>query len=371
MTAPLIDTTAAPPAIHAMLPGQLAAHLRAHGVHVRDEESRRLLAWVISHGRDDLDAMARPVPRAVREAARALTSWAHPEIVERVPDPHDGSLRYLFKAHDGHLFEAVRIPLHKPGHFSVCLSSQAGCAMQCAFCATGRLGLKRSLDAAEMVGAFLAVRGEAPGRLSGAVFMGQGEPFHNYDAVIQAADVIAHPCGGRVSQKSITISTVGLVPKIRRFTEEGHRFRLIVSLTSAIPEKRDRLLPVASRWPLPELADALRLHAEASGTRVTLAWVLMGGVNHGQDEVEAIARHFHGIPLRLNLIDINDARPDGFRRATDAERNAFIDALQVLGVPIVRRYSVGQEQNSACGMLASTYASELGVNATLSAEPTP
>lgn len=291
--------------------------------------------------------------KVVREAVAGIPE-ERPEIVDRVEDPDDRSVRYLFRAADGARFEAVRIPLHKPGRFSVCLSSQVGCAMGCAFCATGRLGLTRNLTPAEIVGSFLAVRDEAPGRVSGAVFMGQGEPLHNYDAVIQAARVLSHPCGGRVDSKAITISTVGLVPQIRRYTAEGHPWRLIVSLTSALPDRRRSLLPVAGRIPMEELASALRDHAAATGDRQTIAWVLLGGVNTDAAEVTALQALFQGTPLRVNLIDVNDPRPDGFRRADDAEREGFVDALQVLRAPVVRRYSVGASRNSACGMLAAT-----------------
>jgi len=335
------------------LPETLASHLRDHGVTVRDAETRRIIARVFRLGRLELTGMPRPVPRAVERAAEALCVADRPELVERVTDPSDQSVRYLFRAGDGLVFEAVRIGLHKPGHSSVCLSSQVGCAMGCDFCATGRLGLSRNLAAHEMVGAFCAVRDEAPGPVTGAVFMGQGEPFHNYDAVLTACAVLSHPCGARIAQKAITISTVGLVPRIRQFTAEGHKYRLIVSLTSAIDARRARWMPVASRWPLDDLAAALRERAAATRDRVTLAWVLMGGINHGPDEVDALRARFDGLPFILNLIDINDSRPDGLRRATEAERNAFLDALQVLGVPLVRRYSVGQGQDAACGMLAA------------------
>jgi 23S rRNA (adenine2503-C2)-methyltransferase len=344
--------------LHGMRPEDLVAHLAAQGVVVALPEARRVLAWALSHGhvadgRAQLDGMVRPVSRAVRAAVAAHTTARRPEVVERVEDGVDGSVRYLFAAEDGARFEAVRIPLHKPGRFSVCLSSQVGCAMGCVFCATGRLGLARNLSAAEIVGAFCAVRDEAPGRVTGAVFMGQGEPLHNYEAVMQAASVLADPNGGRISADGITVSTVGLVPQIRRFTAEGRPFRLIVSLTSALPERRAALLPVAGRIPLEELAAALRAHHAVFQDRVTVAWVLMGGVNDGPEEVEALRALFGDVPLRVNLIDVNDDRPGGARRATAAERAAFMDALQVLRAPVVRRYSVGAAQASACGMLAA------------------
>ena len=335
-----------------MLPEDLFAHLRANGVAIRDAEARRVLAHVITHGREGYP-VARPVPRHVEAAIDALTTRARLEIVERATDPSDGFVKYLFRLHDGATVEAVRIPLEAEGRFTVCLSSQAGCAMGCTFCATGRLGLLRSLEPWEIVAQFVAVRDEAPGQVAGAVFQGQGEPLHNYAAVLKAAEILAHPCGGRISSKAITISTVGLVPAIRRYARERHPYRLIVSLTSAIDERRRELLPSASAWPVGELADAIRELQLSSRTRATIAWVLLGGINTGADEVAALRRLFDGVPLRVNLIDVNDARPDGFRRATAEELSSFRDELRTLGVPVVRRYSGGAAKHAACGMLAS------------------
>lgn len=343
------------PHLLSLLPEELTALLEAHGTPCAPAEARRLLAHVISAGADDLRTMKRPVSRRVREAVGALTVRDRPEVVERVRDEADGFVKLLLRARDGALFEAVRIPLHKPGRYSVCLSSQVGCAMRCAFCATGRLGLSRNLRADEMVAALLAVRDELDvgERISGAVFMGQGEPLANYDEVLRAAHVLSHPCGGRIEAKNISISTVGLVPQMRRYAAEGHRFRLIVSLHSAIAERRRGLLPVAGQWSLDELADAIRLLHATSGDRVTVAWVVLGGVNTGPDEVAALRALLGGVPLRLNLIDVNDARPDGFARASPAELKRFLDELQLLGQPIVRRYSGGQNKDAACGMLAA------------------
>jgi 23S rRNA (adenine2503-C2)-methyltransferase len=284
-----------------LLPSDLAAYLRANRVDVRDAEARRVIAHVMA-GRRGFPS-SRPVPRKVEEAVERLTTRTPLEIVERATDPSDGFVKYLFRLHDGALAEAVRIPLEAPGKFTVCISSQAGCAMGCSFCATGRLGLIRNLEPWEIVAQWMTVRDEAPGTVTGALFQGQGEPLHNYAAVMQAASILAHPCGGRIAAKNITISTVGLVPQILRFARERQPYRLIVSLTSAIDERRRSL--------------------------------------------------FEGVPLRLNLIDVNDARPDGYRRATDSELSSFRDELRPLGIPIVRRYSGGAAKHAACGMLAS------------------
>jgi 23S rRNA (adenine2503-C2)-methyltransferase len=340
------------PHLFGMLPEDLAAYLRNHGVEVRDAEARRIVAHAIARGNEGFPSR-RPVPRAVEQAVEKLVDRRRLEIVERATDPADGFVKYLFRMDDGALAEAVRIPLEIEGHVTICLSSQVGCAMGCRFCATGRLGLTRSLEPWEIVAQFVAVRDEAPGTVTGAVFQGQGEPLHNYASVMKAARILSHPCGGRIAGKAITISTVGLVPAIQRFARERHPYRLIVSLTSAIDERRRDLLPSAAAWPVRELAEAIRVYQKSAGGRVTVAWVVLGGINTGSDEVEALREHFEGLPLRLNLIDVNDARPDGFRRATDDELASFRTELRTLEVPIVRRYSGGAARHAACGMLAA------------------
>jgi 23S rRNA (adenine2503-C2)-methyltransferase len=335
-----------------LLPDELAGHLRAAGVEIRDAEARRITAHVLSRGADGFPAN-RPVPKRVQEAVTRLVQRQPLEIIERATDPADGFVKYLFRLSDGAVVEAVRIPLEAEGRFTVCLSSQSGCAMRCTFCATGRLGLTRNLEAWEIVAQFMAVRAEAPSTVTGAVFQGQGEPLHNYDAVLKAAEILSHPCGGRISAEAITISTVGLVPAIHRFSTERRPFRLIVSLTSAIDSRRRELLPVAGAWSVEKLADAVRAYQSANGGRVTIAWVVLGGINTGSDEVEAIRKLFDGVPLRINLIDVNDARPDGYVRASAEELGRFRDELATLGVPVVRRYSGGAARHAACGMLAA------------------
>lgn len=336
-------------------PETLVAALAERGVVCSLREARQVLSRVISDGNPDPTPRVSP-RKALVGALHAHAEWGRPEVLERVPDGEGKSVRYLFRLDDGALVEAVRIGLLKEGCFTVCLSSQVGCAMKCDFCATGRLGLTRNLSAAEIIGTFLTVRDETPGRVTGAVFMGQGEPFHNYEAVIQAAQVLRDPAGGRIAQEAITISTVGRVREIRRFAAERQPFKLIVSLTSMIPARRERLVPVAGAAPLPELVDALREVAAVGKGRLTLAWVVIRGENTGDDEIEALRVGLAGLPYQLNLIDVNDNRADGHQRVSEVELSDFIERLQVLKVPIVRRYSVGRDENSACGMLAATRA---------------
>jgi 23S rRNA (adenine2503-C2)-methyltransferase len=335
-----------------MIPADLVAHLRAMGVSVSDGEARRILSHVISDDRPGFPDR-RPVAARVTDVVAATTERQGLTVVERAEDTRDGFVKYLLESPDGALSEAVRIPLQKPGAFTACLSSQSGCGMGCAFCATGRLGLRRNLAGWEMVAAFLAVRRDAPGRVTGAVFQGQGEPLANYDEVMRAAAVLCDPCGGRVSAEGISISTVGVVPGILRFARERLPYRLIVSLTSTDPQRRAFLLPGVAQWPLADLSAAIREYAASCGGRVTIAWVTMAGVNTGDDEVEGLFALAGDLPLRVNVIEVNDPRPDGFRPPDRAELDRFRDALKAKGWPVVRRYSGGVGAHAACGMLAS------------------
>jgi 23S rRNA (adenine2503-C2)-methyltransferase len=302
---------------------------------------------------EDADALAG-VPGLSRRAAAALDGLRRERlaVADRRVSPHDGFAKYLFRAADGVVFEAVRIPLERP-RWSVCVSSQAGCGLGCAFCETGRLGFTRHLEAWEIVEQVLTVRRESPQRpVTGVVFQGQGEPLQNYENVMEAAALLRHPCGGRIRGDRITISTVGLLPMIERYTEEGHPYRLILSLTSAFDHTRAALVPAGRTWAVAELAAAMRRHAARRGGPVHLGWVLMAGINTAPEEAAELARLFKGVALRVSVIDVND--PQGrFRRADDAERGGFLSALAGHGIPFVRRYSGGPDIDAACGMLAA------------------
>jgi len=312
-------------------------------------DARRILGAVL--GRGEGLRRARNVRREVLDRVEALSAPGVLTELGRV-DAADGFRKYLLACPDGARVEAVRIPLFDTHHVA-CLSSQAGCAMGCTFCATGALGLTRSLSAWEMVAQLLHLRADSTRRITGVVFMGQGEPFANYEAVLDAAYALCDPAGARIDARRISISTAGLAPQIRRFTAEGHKFRLCVSLNAALPEKRLALMPIEKAWPLEELVEAVREHAAARG-RVTLEYVMLAGVNTGEEDAVALGRLLAGIPIRLNPIAVNDAT-GRFRPPTEPEWNEFRDRLarHLPGQPIVRRYSGGQDQHAACGMLAS------------------
>ncbi|MGC8643027.1 MAG: hypothetical protein ACP5XB_24475, partial [Isosphaeraceae bacterium] len=189
-------------------------------------------------------------------------------------------------------------------------------------------------------------------RVTGVVFMGMGEPFLNYDQVMSAAAILHCPWGGSVGAKAISISTVGLVNEIDRFTREGHKYRLVISLGAATDAQRARLVPLAARTPVAEVMAAARRHALARGDRVTLAYVCIAGENMGEGDARALGELIGDTPVRVDLIEVTD--PTGhFQPPSPDELRAFRDALsRFVGQPIVRRYSGGKDIRAACGTLA-------------------
>ncbi|MFL5312893.1 MAG: 23S rRNA (adenine(2503)-C(2))-methyltransferase RlmN [Myxococcales bacterium] len=341
--------------------GMLPEHYGTLGV--SEEVGRKLLAAAVQRGEPDLRSV-RGVRRAVLEAVESATSAA-PLSVLRREAASDGFVKYLFRL-PGAQVEAVRIPVpcEAPGadtsayagkekKYIVCVSSQAGCALACAFCATGQLGFSRNLLAHEIVGQVLAVRGEADRPVRGVVFMGMGEPFLNYDQVIAAARILNHPSGGSIDARAITVSTAGIVPAIRRFTAEGHKFRLAVSLTHADPGKRLPLMPIERTHPTSELVAALHDHARARRTRVLVEYVLLGGVNDSPQDAEQLARLLDPRLVKLDLIDVN-GEVGGFQRSTREARSAFLDVLARARIPFAIRYSGGQDVAAGCGQLAAS-----------------
>jgi 23S rRNA (adenine2503-C2)-methyltransferase len=342
--------------LNAAPPAELAAALAPLGV--PEPVGRRLFARVHARGAEDGVPEARGLSAAARRRlVEAGARAGRVEVVSRRRSPADGFVKYLFRVEGGDHVEAVLIPLPagpdtSPDKYTLCISSQAGCPLACVFCATGRLGLSRNLAAWEIVDQVARIRDEVERPIRGIVFMGMGEPFMNYDAVIRAARILSDPAGFAIAAKAITISTAGVVPAIRRYTAEGHHFRLAISLTSAIEEKRRWLMPIEKKYPLAELLDAARAHAEAARTRIMLEYVTMSGVNVGEEDARALIDRLAGIPVRLNLIDVNDAT-GRFAPPTPEELSRFRDLLAPLRQPIVRRYSGGKDVAGACGMLAA------------------
>ena len=315
---------------------------------------RRLLSALMTRGIHDFGVWGREhhVPRRLTDRLRPLERLT---LEKSVTSTKDGFQKLLFRLADGLKIETVMIPLHKSGCVSVCLSSQVGCAMACDFCATSRMTTRRNLATWEIIDQWMQAReiAKSQGRkVTGAVFMGMGEPFLNYDRVLAAAELFRCSYAGAMAAKGITISTVGLVPEIDRFTREERRFRLSISLGAATDEKRREVVPIAARTPVRDVMAAAKRHVESRGGRVMLSYVCIGGFNCGEDDARAIGELVGDTPVRFDLIEVTD--PTGrYQPPSEIELKEFRDALSKhLGQPVVRRYSGGADIQAACGTLA-------------------
>lgn len=297
-----------------------------------------------------------PVGRATRE--RLAASFAFEPLLEPMGVRHgsDGATRKsMFRLRSGSkagdFVEAVLIR-HWDDH-TLCLSSQAGCAMGCTFCATGTMGLSRDMTAGEITESLVRVQKDADVRVTDVVFMGMGEPLHNYDAVMDACVNLNDRSGHGISRRRITVSTAGLVPGIRRFTREKQRWRLHLSLHSAIQETRQKLMPIARVHPLPELLDAMREHQRELAVKwLTFQYVAIPGVNMDQEHVDAMKSELTGLRYILNVIPWNDTGA-GYRPPTWDEVKDFTGKLRALACPVKVRYSAGKQDGMGCGQLSA------------------
>ena len=321
----------------------------------------QVLAWVHRKGVRDFAAMSN-LSRALREALAADFTLAElvPAVVEQAAD---GTRKLLFHLPptDGvraAAIESVLIPQHdRPGgardRLTLCISSQAGCAMGCAFCATARLGLLRNLRPAEIVGqvrAALAVA--APEPITNVVLMGMGEPLHNYDAVRTACEILSAEWGFAISPRRITVSTVGLAPLIPRFIAET-RVNLAVSLSATTDAGRTRLMPIDKRYPLSVLMAACREVPLPRRKRITFEYVMLAGVNDTDTDATRLVGLLHGLAAKVNLIPFNPFPDAGFAPSPRERIERFQAILRRAGVNATVRESRGRDIQAACGQLAA------------------
>lgn len=303
----------------------------------------------------------RPTSLLPRDAANAVLNVGEVRalpVLSTTASANDPFSKYLFGTQDGYSVEAVRIPLEKPGRVSVCVSSQVGCALACAFCATGKQGLVRNLAPWEIVAQVAAVR-QATGRVHGVLFQGMGEPMSNLEAVLEAIAVFRDPCAFGIDGRAMTVSTAGLPTGIRKLAARAPHARLAISIGSFVPETRRQLLPITKAHSLEETLAAVGEHARMTGLAPMWAITLLAGVNDAVADAERLvvaARAFsavHGIRPRISLIPYNTTGPDDpFQRSTAAAEHAFREVLRIAGLPHHKRYSGGQDVGAGCGQLA-------------------
>ncbi len=275
------------------------------------------------------------------------------EIVEVQRSQLDGTCKYLFRLPDGHVIESV-LMRYRHGN-TVCISSQAGCRMGCRFCASAIGGLVRSLRPSEMLEQIYRIQKDIGERISNVVVMGTGEPLDNYDNLLTFLGLLSDENGLHISQRSITVSTCGIAPRIRSLAEEELSITLALSLHAPTQEKRRELMPIAVRYELPEVLDACAYYFQRTGRRITFEYSLVGGVNDSREDARLLAALAKPIHSHVNLIPVNPVTERGYVQPEKGVIRAFKEKLEEYGINVTVRRELGQDIDGACGQLRRRY----------------
>ena len=278
------------------------------------------------------------------------------EVVQVQTSKIDGTQKYLFRLGDGNVIESVLMK-YKHGN-SVCISSQVGCRMGCRFCASTLDGLTRNLLPSEMLEQIYRIQEISGERVSNIVIMGTGEPMDNYDNVVQFLHMVSDELGICISQRNITVSTCGLVPRIRQLAEEQLQITLALSLHAPNDEKRQELMPIARKYMLEEVLDACRYYFEKTGRRLTFEYSLVGGVNDFQEDAKQLSGLLKGLNCHVNLIPVNPIKERNYRKSNREVIENFKIKLEKYGINVTIRREMGSDIDGACGQLRKRYMEE-------------
>ena len=341
------DTVEPMDSAYSLTPEELAAAVEACGGQAW--RATQIGQWLYGGRVERWDAMTN-VPAALRQALAArfrdLDGTAR---VREAAEEGGGTTKLLLDLHDGEMIETVIIPARDRA--TVCVSSQVGCAFHCAFCASGLHGVTRSLACGEIVAQAVRAAQRIGSRPDNIVFMGIGEPFANYDAVLKAARLMNDPRGLGIGARKITISTCGVVPGIARLAGEGTQFELSVSLHAPTQALREKLMPVASQWPLEALMAACRDYTARTNRIITFEYTLVAGFNDGPEHARALIALLKGLKCRVNLIPLNPVAEFAGKTPDPRVCEAFLACLERAGVNTTLRRSKGRGVNASCGQL--------------------
>lgn len=305
--------------------------------------------WLFTRGIQDI-AQMKNLSKALKESLASKTSIARSKLVSAVRSRVDDTEKLVLQYTDGSRIEAVI--LTDDERHTGCISTQVGCRFRCRFCATGAMGFKRNLSPGEIVEQIIQLQKRLdPVRLNNLVFMGMGEPLDNYDALLKAIRIANAPWGLSIGARKMTVSTAGIVPGIRRLADEGLQINLAVSLNAPTQELRAHLMPIARKYPLDELMDALRHYAKTVGRLVTFEYVLMRGVNDSPEMAIMLGRLVSGMLAKINVICYNEVKGARYKAPDNETFTDFITSLRQQCPTVVRRISRGSDISAGCGQL--------------------
>ncbi len=315
----------------------------------------QIFDWVYNKRVADISQMSN-IARKDRELLSHLIDFSLPAINEPWISS-DGTRKYLFDFGNGRCVESVMIK--QPSRMTLCVSSQVGCGMGCSFCRTGTMGFHSNLAVSEIIGQVLGVMDDSArfnDMFKNIVFMGMGEPFHNYKNLVKAIKILGCEKGLRIPARKITVSTSGLISMIKRFSEEGDIANLAVSLNATTNEVRSKIMPVNRAFPIEKLLNTLKEYPLKRGRRITIEYVMLRGVNDSHDDLRNLPRLLNGIPCKVNLIPYNGNADLGYVSSSKEKMFEWQDYLLRRGLRVTIRWSKGQDINAACGQLVASHA---------------
>lgn len=270
------------------------------------------------------------------------------DIVKK-QESRDGTVKYLFRMHDGELVESVLMNYHHG--YSICISTQVGCKMNCSFCATGQSGFSRNLTASEILSQIQTAQADQGIRVSNVVLMGMGEPLDNFDNVLRFLELVSHPEGINIGMRHISLSTCGLVDKIYQLAEKKLQLTLSVSLHAPNDEIRSRTMPINRRWNINELLRACRHYAKETGRRISFEYAMISGLNDMDWCAKELSVRLKGMPAHVNLIPVNDVTGTGFKKSGPERQKKFVAILESGGCTATVRRTLGSDIEASCGQL--------------------
>lgn len=315
--------------------------------------ARQIFKWVYQVGSPDFDSMTN-LPKSLRVTLRGMFCFGLPETKEITPSK-DGSMKFAFLTSDGHVVESVFMP--EKERSTLCLSTQVGCKMSCAFCVTGKIGFIRDLTVGEIIGQVMAIiphMGEA--RLSNIVFMGMGEPVDNIDNVLKAIEILEEPFGLKISHRRLTVSTVGLVDGLRLI--DHRKAQLAISLNAATSALRSKLMPINRVYPLQDVVSYVKSLKGMGRTRVTFEYVMLKGVNDSIEDASSLSELLKGVRCKINLIPYNASPYTEFESPDQESVDRFQSYLIDRHFTAIVRDSRARDIGGGCGQLGMKYLEE-------------
>ena len=334
-----------------MTPEELGVYLKDMGQPAF--RAKQVFAWL--HQGVPFERMSN-LPKALRETLAENCLDNPVQVLETITSKLDGTIKLLYRLHDGHVIEGV-LMRYKYGN-TLCVSTQVGCRMGCAFCASTLDGCARSLSAGEILGQIVCANGVlAPQgqKVGNVVLMGSGEPLDNYDNVVRFLRILRMEGGLCIGMRSVSLSTCGLVPNMRRFAQEDLPVTLSLSLHAPNDEVRKRLMPVANAYAMDDVLDACRYYIEKTGRRVIFEYALVHGVNAAPEQAAELAGRLRGMQCHVNLIPLNSVPERGLTGVSEREVDAFRRVLEQKNISVTRRREMGDDIEGACGQLRRRY----------------